>query len=229
MTDTTSTPTLQLSTVTKEYRGSPPVKALDSVSLQVKQRELLAITGPSGSGKSTLLNVIGTLDRPSAGEVVITGTAVAGLSDRQVAGLRASRIGFVFQTSHLLETASAAENVAAGLLYQGVARAERRSRALAALQRVGLGHRVDHRSGLLSGGERQRIVIARAIVGEPAIVLADEPTGNLDSGNSQQIMSLLTELNRDGSTIIVVTHDREIAAAMPRRVEMRDGRIVADR
>lgn len=220
---------LELVGVTKEYPGSPPLRALDDVSLAVSRGELVAIVGASGSGKSTLLNIVGTLDRPTGGgEVIIEDTPVAAMSDSGLAGLRSDRIGFVFQQSHLLESITAVDNVATGLLYQGVRRARRRHLAIEALERVGLAGRLDHKPPQLSGGERQRVAIARAVVSNPAIVLADEPTGSVDSRNSADIIDLLRRLNDDGSTIIIITHDQELAAAMPRRVTLSDGRIVGD-
>ncbi len=219
---------LQLVGVSKHYPGSPPVHALDEVSLTVTRGELIAVVGASGSGKSTLLNIIGTLDRPTSGQVFIEHTPVASLSDAGLAGLRSTRIGFVFQQFHLLEAISALDNVATGLLYQGVRRGHRRALATEALERVGLGHRIKHKPPQLSGGERQRVAIARAIVGDPAIVLADEPTGNLDSQSSADIVGLLRGLNAEGSTIIVITHDGDIAAGLPRRVALSDGCIVDD-
>jgi putative ABC transport system ATP-binding protein len=204
------------------------VAALQGVSFRIDQGELTAIVGPSGSGKSTLLHVMGTLERPSTGRVLITGVDIADLSDREVAGVRATRIGFVFQQFFLAEHSSALENVADGLLYSGPPVHERRERAADALTRVGLGERLDARPTQLSGGERQRVAIARALVGRPAIVLADEPTGNLDSATGQQIMALIDELNADGATIVVITHEHEIAARFPRQISLRDGRIVAD-
>jgi putative ABC transport system ATP-binding protein len=222
------TPALELDGVSRHYPGSPPVRALDDVSLSILAGELTAIVGPSGSGKSTLMNVIGTLDRPTGGEVRIDGAATTTLTDAGLAGLRAARIGFVFQQFHLLEGASVVDNVAAGLLYRGVARRERRRLSTAALERVGLGHRLRHRPPQLSGGERQRVAIARAIVGEPAIILADEPTGNLDTATSASIMDLLTRLHTEGATILVITHEASIAARCHRQITMRDGHVIAD-
>jgi putative ABC transport system ATP-binding protein len=219
---------INLRDVVKEYPGDPPTRVLHGVDLVVRQRELLAIVGPSGSGKSTLLHIIGTLDRPTSGDVHIVGHDVARLADKQLSALRASEIGFVFQQFFLLAGMSAADNVSDGLLYTGRPLRERRARARDALERVGLGHRLDYNVEKLSGGESQRVAIARALVGEPSVVLADEPTGNLDTRSGNAIVALLHELNRDGSTIVVITHDHDIAGSLPRQVAMRDGLIESD-
>ena len=224
----TSPAVLELDQVSKTYGEQPPVPALRSVSLEVRAGELLAIVGPSGSGKSTLLHIIGTLERPTGGRLRIAGIDAGGLDDRQLAALRARSIGFVFQQFFLAEHQTALDNVADGLLYAGIAAQARRERAAEALTRVGLAHRMTFRPTKLSGGERQRVAIARAIVGRPAIVLADEPTGNLDSATAESIFELLVELNREGATIIVITHERELAARLPRQVQVLDGRILRD-
>jgi len=219
---------IELERVTKTYATQPPVPALRGVSFTVRSGELVAIVGPSGSGKSTLLHILGTLDRPSGGTVRIDGQDVSALTDRRLAALRARSIGFVFQQFHLSEHTTVLENVADGLLYRGVPPAERRERAAEALLRGGLADRAGFRPGRLSGGQRQRVAIARALVGRPAIVLADEPTGNLDSRTGAAIIELLHELNADGATILVITHDGGLAARMPRRLHVLDGRIVGD-
>jgi putative ABC transport system ATP-binding protein len=219
---------LELHEVTKTYGSDPPVPALRGVSLTVGQGELVAIVGPSGSGKTTLLHIIGTLDLPTSGTVRIDGVDIAGLDDGQLAALRARSIGFVFQQFFLAEHQTALENVADGLLYAGLEVRERRKRAADALQAVGLAHRDRFRPGKMSGGERQRVAIARALVGAPAIVLADEPTGNLDSHTGEQILELLQQLNDRGATIVVITHDQDLAARVHRQVHMRDGLIVSD-
>lgn len=219
---------LSLRGVVKEYPGTPPVRALEGVDLDIHDGDLVAVVGPSGSGKSTLLHLMGLLDLPTEGHVEIDGIDAAGLPDSRLSALRAQRIGFVFQQFHLLSGVDAVENVAAGLLYRGVPAAERRLRATAALERVGLGHRLHHKPSQLSGGERQRVAIARALVGDPAIVLADEPTGNLDSRTGAEIVDILAALNAEGTTIVVITHDPDLAAAFPHRVRIADGRVSED-
>jgi putative ABC transport system ATP-binding protein len=221
-------PVLEVDQVTKVYPSEPPVTALRGVSFTVTRGELVGIVGPSGSGKTTLLHLMGTLDRPSAGWVRITGLDIARLSDRELAALRATRIGFVFQQFFLAEHRSALDNVADGLLYAGVPQAERRAHALDALRMVGLDERPQARPNQLSGGQRQRVAIARALVGSPAIVFADEPTGNLDQATGRAILGLFENLHDLGVTIVVITHDRDIAAHMGRRIEMLDGQIVFD-
>ena len=221
------TPLLELADVVRVY-GSPPVTALAGVSLSVAEDEFVAVVGASGSGKSTLLNIIGTLDRPTSGTLSIDGVDTGGLGDADLSALRARRLGFVFQQFHLREGTTARDNVADGLLYTGMPRRDRIARALHALERVGLGHRVTHLPHQLSGGERQRVAIARAVVGDPPLLLADEPTGNLDSRSGEGVVQLLHDLNAAGTTIIVITHDAGLAARLPRRVAISDGSVVSD-
>jgi putative ABC transport system ATP-binding protein len=217
---------LRLHDVTKEYPGG--VHALRSVSVEIETGEQVAVVGPSGSGKTTMLTVLGTLERPTSGKVEVAGRDVIGASDVELAGLRAHQVGFVFQGFHLQDTMTAVDNVANGMLYTGAPARDRREAARVALERVGLGHRLTHRPAQLSGGERQRVAIARAIAKRPIIILADEPTGNLDSKSGGEVLALLHELASEGATMVLITHDEQIAGSFPRRIQMRDGEIVGD-
>lgn len=223
-----SQPAIELREVNRRYPGSPPVDSLRGVTLRVEPGELLAVMGPSGSGKSTLLHIIGTLDRPTDGTVRIDGVDTSAMSDQALSGFRAIRLGFVFQQFYLLEGMSVLDNVAGGLVYRGIDGSSRRRFAGVALERVGLGHRLHHRPAQLSGGERQRTAIARAVVGRPPIVLADEPTGNLDSASGAAIIELLKDLNADGTTVVVITHSSQVSGAMRRQINLLDGRIDGD-
>jgi putative ABC transport system ATP-binding protein len=220
---------IELERVSKSYPGPPRVDALIDVDLAAAAGDSVAVVGPSGSGKSTLLHIMGALDRPSGGSVRLDGNDISGMSDKQLSGLRANLIGFVFQDFFLLSGTTALENVAQGLLYRGIATKERRERAAVALARVGLEERMDHLPTQLSGGERQRVAIARAILGNPAVVFADEPTGNLDSKTGAGIVDVLLDLNGAGTTVVVITHDREVAGRFGREVSILDGRIAAER
>jgi putative ABC transport system ATP-binding protein len=225
---TSAQPVAELVGASRTYPGHPPVRALRAVTLRIDPGELVSIVGPSGSGKTTLLNILGTLDRADAGSVQIDGNDVSTLGDRQLSALRAHRIGFVFQQFFLAPGVSALENVADGLLYTGQSLAERRRRAAQTLDRVGLADRAHHRPNELSGGQRQRVAVARALVGRPPLLLADEPTGALDSESGAGVLELLRELGESGTTIVVITHDHDVAALLPRQVHIRDGRIISD-
>ncbi|HAN08845.1 MAG TPA: ABC transporter ATP-binding protein [Acidimicrobiaceae bacterium] len=228
MTQVKTPAVMELIGVQKSYAGNPPVEALRGIDLTINEGELIGLVGTSGSGKSTMLNIMGALDHPTEGNVRIQGQDLSALSDRQLSSLRGRRIGFIFQQFHLIAGLSLVENVATGLLYQGASRSQRIKNGIRLLTKVGLGNRLDHLPHQLSGGEQQRVAVARALMGEPAIILADEPTGNLDSKTSEGIVKLLHQLNEDGSTIIVVTHDRELASSFPGMVTLRDGLVESD-
>ena len=228
MTRETPPAVMELIGVQKSYAGNPPVEALRGIDLTINEGELIGLVGTSGSGKSTMLNIMGALDHPTEGKVRIQGQDLSALSDRQLSSLRGKRIGFIFQQFHLIAGLSLVENVATGVLYQGASRSQRIKNGIRLLTKVGLGNRLDHLPHQLSGGEQQRVAVARALMGEPAIILADEPTGNLDSKTSEGIVKLLHQLNEDGSTIIVVTHDRELARSFPGMVTLRDGLVESD-
>lgn len=222
-----STAIIDLEDVTRTY-GSPPTVALGGVTVKIDEGEMVAIVGPSGSGKSTMLNIIGSLDRASSGATRIAGNDVTAMSDASLSALRAYTIGFIFQQFHLSDGVTALDNVATGLLYTGLAPRERRRRARTALERVGLGARLHHHPRQMSGGERQRVAIARAVVGEPRLLLADEPTGSLDTASGEGVVEILHDLNRSGTTVVVITHDQELADRLPRQVRIRDGKILSD-
>ena len=228
MTQVKTPAVMELIGVQKSYAGNPPVEALRGIDLTINEGELIGLVGTSGSGKSTMLNIMGALDHPTEGNVRIQGQDLSALSDRQLSSLRGRRIGFIFQQFHLIAGLSLVENVATGFLYQGASRSQRIKNGIRLLTKVGLGNRLDHLPHQLSGGEQQRVAVARALMGEPAIILADEPTGNLDSKTSEGIVKLLHQLNEDGSTIIVVTHDRELASSFPGMVTLRDGLVESD-
>ncbi len=224
----TAAAVVELVDIVKDYPGSPPLRVLHGIGLRIAAGELVAVVGASGSGKSTMLSIMGTLDDPTSGRVLIDGTDILSLSETERAALRARRIGFVFQQFFLLPALSALENVALGLLYSGVPAAERLHRAADSLERVGLGSRLKHRPGQLSGGEQQRVAIARALVGNPAVLFADEPTGSLDSTTGESILELLTVIAGSGTAVVIITHDAHIAARTRRQVAIHDGRITSD-